>query len=140
MNLAGANTISGNILFSNSTGTFPQVGIGVEQIYQTNASADANYSTPAPAPSPNINVVSQLTLTGTQSDGEVAGVTAPSAVGLIKLGSQRLVLQGPGTFRGNVDIQQGVVLDQNDTGLVRESPPPRWKWERPWSWPTSSRC
>ena len=37
--------------------------------------------------------------------------------GIVKLGSQRLILQGPGTYTGAVDVQQGVVLDQNDTGL-----------------------
>jgi autotransporter-associated beta strand protein len=48
-----------------------------------------------------------------------ATVVPAAAVGggITKLGSQRLILQGPGTYTGNVDIQQGVVLDQNNTGL-----------------------
>ncbi len=56
------------------------------------------------------NVLSQLTLLGTQSDGACSG-------GINKLGSQRLILEGPGTFTGPVDIQQGVILLQNNVGL-----------------------
>ena len=37
--------------------------------------------------------------------------------GLIKVGSQRLVLEGAGIYQGGVDIRQGVVFDNNDTGL-----------------------
>ncbi len=41
----------------------------------------------------------------------------PVGGGIIKLGSQRLIVQGPGTYTGDVDIQQGVLLNQNNTGL-----------------------
>ncbi len=41
--------------------------------------------------------------------------------GINKLGSQRLIIQGPGTFTGNVNVEQGVVLDENDTGLGSEN-------------------
>jgi autotransporter-associated beta strand protein len=37
--------------------------------------------------------------------------------GITKLGSQRLILQGDGTYTGPVDIKQGVLLDQNNTAL-----------------------
>jgi autotransporter-associated beta strand protein len=37
--------------------------------------------------------------------------------GITKLGSQLLVIQADGTYLGNVDIRQGVLLDQNNTGL-----------------------
>lgn len=37
--------------------------------------------------------------------------------GIIKQGSQRLVMEGTGIFQGGVDIRQGVVLDENETGL-----------------------
>jgi autotransporter-associated beta strand protein len=37
--------------------------------------------------------------------------------GVTKLGSQRLILQGDGTYTGPVDVKQGVLLNQNDTGL-----------------------
>ncbi len=37
--------------------------------------------------------------------------------GIIKVGSQRLVLEGEGISEGGVDIRQGVVFDNNDNGL-----------------------
>jgi autotransporter-associated beta strand protein len=37
--------------------------------------------------------------------------------GITKLGSQALILQGDGTYQGNVDIRQGLLIDQNNTGL-----------------------
>ncbi len=40
-----------------------------------------------------------------------------SAGGLVKLGSQKLNIEGSGTYTGAVDIQAGVLRDQNDTGL-----------------------
>jgi autotransporter-associated beta strand protein len=43
--------------------------------------------------------------------------TSVGAGGITKLGSQRLILQGDGTYSGSVDIKKGVVLDQNNTGL-----------------------
>ena len=69
-----------------------------------------------PATEPNYTrntdlAISQLTLTGVQSNfGAVTG-------GIIKLGSQRLIVEGPGNYTGNVDIRSGVLLDQNNTGL-----------------------
>ncbi len=41
----------------------------------------------------------------------------PVAGGIIKLGSQLLVIQANGTYLGPVDIRQGVLLDQSNTGL-----------------------
>jgi autotransporter-associated beta strand protein len=43
--------------------------------------------------------------------------TSVGAGGITKLGSQRLVLQGDGTYTGPVDIKQGVLLDQNNSAL-----------------------
>ncbi len=57
-NLAGINTITGNIMLMGP------VGVGVEQIYQANDPTSANYSNPLAN-----NVASQLTLSGTQSGG-----------------------------------------------------------------------
>jgi autotransporter-associated beta strand protein len=37
--------------------------------------------------------------------------------GITKLGSQLLVMQGDGTFKGPVDIQEGVLLNQSNSGL-----------------------
>ena len=37
--------------------------------------------------------------------------------GITKLGSRRLVIQGPGTYTGNVVVADGVLLVQNSTGL-----------------------
>ena len=88
-NLAGNNTLSGIIQLNGNA------GIGVEQI------------TP-PVPGEN---ASELTLTGYTWDfGATPG-------GLTKLGTRRLTIQSPGSFTGPVDIKEGVVLNQNDTGL-----------------------
>ncbi|MDW8244825.1 MAG: autotransporter-associated beta strand repeat-containing protein, partial [Thermogemmata sp.] len=87
LNLEGVNTLTG-ILRLNGT-----AGIGVEQL-------------PAPA-----NQQSQLLLTGYLWDN---GSTSGS---LLKLGSQRLVIQAPGTYTGNVTVANGVLLVQNDTAL-----------------------
>jgi autotransporter-associated beta strand protein len=43
--------------------------------------------------------------------------TEVRAGGITKLGSQMLILQGDGTYTGPVDIRQGVLLNQNNTGL-----------------------
>lgn len=37
--------------------------------------------------------------------------------GIIKFGSKRLTVQGDGTYRGDVDIREGIVRAQNDTAL-----------------------
>ncbi len=42
---------------------------------------------------------------------------------LVKLGTERLILQGPGTFTGGVDIQSGVLLIQNDSRGSASAPP-----------------
>lgn len=96
MNLAGTNTVSGNIVFNG------QVGIGVEQIYTGNTTT-VNVANPS-------NVLSQLSLAGQQLDGLSSG-------GIEKLGTQRLSLQGPGSYTGAVNVRQGVLLNQNNTGL-----------------------
>jgi autotransporter-associated beta strand protein len=41
--------------------------------------------------------------------------------GIIKYGSQRLHLQGPGTYTGSVEVAEGILVDQNDTGLGRQT-------------------
>src|SRR5207247_591414 len=36
---------------------------------------------------------------------------------LIKLGTRKLIIQGPGLYTGGVDMRQGVIRIQNDTAL-----------------------
>ena len=87
LNLAGVNTLTGIIRLNGSA------GIGVEQL------------------PPPVNQQSQLRLTGyTWDNGSTIG-------SLVKLGSQRLVIQSPGTYRGDVTIAEGVLTIQNDTAL-----------------------
>mgnify|MGYP005837221185 CR=1 FL=1 len=87
LNLTGVNTLNGIIRLNGIA------GIGVEQL-------------PPPAPQQ-----SQLRLTGyTWDNGNTIG-------SLVKLGTQRLVIQSPGTYRGDVTIAEGVLLVQNDTAL-----------------------
>jgi autotransporter-associated beta strand protein len=53
---------------------------------------------------------STLTITGQMQDGASSG-------GITKVGDHYLYLYGPGTYTGNVDIQQGVVNLRNGTAL-----------------------
>ena len=101
LNLSGANTLTGNIEFNGPA------GIGVEAL----------------GPNP----LSQLILTGAMADYTPGLPFAPVLIspvaavvgtdGIIKLGTQRLIIEGPGSYHGAVDIQTGVLLDQNNTGL-----------------------
>jgi uncharacterized delta-60 repeat protein len=91
-NLDGLNTIVSSISFNG------QAGIGVEQ--------DGNLQLPPPPPGP----LTELTLTGPLTE------VNPRS-GFIKLGSQRLIVQGSGDYTGPVDIQQGVLRVQNDNAL-----------------------
>ncbi len=100
MSLAGSNVITGNITLDDNPAGL--VGIGVEQVFSSDPNS-VNYSAAN-------NVASQLALLGVQSE-------ALPGEGIAKLGSQRLIIVGPGTFTGSVDIIQGVLLLQNSTGL-----------------------
>jgi autotransporter-associated beta strand protein len=91
MNLDGLNTLTGNIQLNGTA------GIGVEQVD----------TTPPP-------IQSELTLIGEILDASTA---PPGGGSLVKLGSKRLVIQGDGAYSGTVDIRQGVILDQNSSGL-----------------------
>ena len=105
LNLSGVNTLSGNLQFDGSA------GIGVQEL----------------GPNPE----SQLTLTGPMADYSPSLPFTPTLLnppavlqpdgttdgGIVKLGARRLIIQGPGSYHGTVDIQAGVILDQNDTGL-----------------------
>lgn len=97
MSLSGSNILEGNIQLGGT------VGIGVEQVFSSNPSA-------VPAGTYSANYFSQLVTTGQLSDGG-----GPS--GVTKFGSQRLILQGPGTYTGANDISAGVLLVQNNTAL-----------------------
>jgi autotransporter-associated beta strand protein len=88
-NLNGNNLLTGIIQLNGNA------GIGVEQVF---------------AQTPGSTPTSQLTVTGTLENGTTAG-------GITKLGSRRLIIEGPGTYTGNVDIADGVLLLQNSTGL-----------------------
>jgi autotransporter-associated beta strand protein len=100
-NLDGANILTGIIQFNGTA------GIGVEQAFPLSA----------------VDIIpSQLTTMGPLWDS--TPTLAPSAApfvstpgGFNKLGSQRWVIVGPGTFSGTNDIQNGAVLLQNNTGL-----------------------
>src|SRR5262249_31599894 len=60
-----------------------------------------------------------FTLNGSASNGIYVGGGTWTVVGgrLVKLGTQRLIAQGAGSYTGGVDIQNGVILVQNDTAL-----------------------
>ncbi len=60
----------------------------------------------SPYPNP-----SQLILTGTIHNA--VGVVGE----LVKVGTERLIIQGTGLYTGGVDIQSGVILIENDTAL-----------------------
>ncbi|MBX9680931.1 MAG: Ig-like domain repeat protein [Gemmataceae bacterium] len=94
MNLAGANTISGRLQLDATS------AIGVEQAYSPFTN-NVNYAASS---------FSQLTISGPISESAANS-------GLAKVGSQRLIIQGPGTYTGEVDIKQGTILLQSDTGL-----------------------
>ena len=93
VNLDGNNTITGDIYLNGGAG----IGVELDGAVQP-------YSNP-----------SQLVLTGAIHDDASPGQ-------LIKLGTQRLILQGAGTYTGGVDIQQGVLLIENDTALGLGTP------------------
>jgi autotransporter-associated beta strand protein len=94
-NLNGDNLLTGIIQLNGNA------GIGVEQVFPPPVSAAPQAATPT----------SQLTLAGPLWN--FPGATG----GLTKLGSRRLIIAGPGTYTGNVNISQGVLLLQNNTGL-----------------------
>lgn len=92
LNLDGTNTITGDIYLEGTA------GIGVE--------LDGGIPVPYPRPS-------ELTLTGTIRNGTTTLVPGQ----ILKLGSQRLIIEGAGTYTGGVDIRSGVILINNDTAL-----------------------
>lgn len=87
-NLDGSNQVTGQIYLQGAAG----VGVEIDG-----------------ANSPYQNA-SQLIFTGAMYDGASAGQ-------LVKLGTQKLILQGPGLYTGGVDIQKGVLRIHNDTAL-----------------------
>ncbi|OWK41577.1 Glycosyl hydrolase, BNR repeat precursor [Fimbriiglobus ruber] len=95
MNIGGINTLTGQITLGSQAGIGGQVGIGVEQV--------------------DADLPSELTTTGKIIDGTVG----PG--GITKLGSRQLNVQGPGTYTGPVDIQQGILQAQSDTALGTQS-------------------
>lgn len=104
-NLYGDNTLAGILQLNGNA------GIGVEQIPPTPTGFPPLLATSPPL------TASQLTLTGYlwNYTNPVTGVVTPG--GITKLGSRRLIIQGSGTYTGNVDIQAGVLLIQNNTAL-----------------------
>jgi autotransporter-associated beta strand protein len=103
-NLDGTNLWTGIIQLQSTAGV--GAGIGVEQAFPLGGADVA---------------LSQLT-TNYQIWNSIP-VTAPSSGftsaegGFTKLGSQRFVIQGPGTYTGANDIHLGAVLLQNSNGL-----------------------
>lgn len=93
INLDGTNTVSANIYLNGPAG----IGVDIDGTVTP-------YSNP-----------SQLLLTGIIYDGASPGE-------LIKLGSQRLIIQGQGLYTGGVVIDQGVIQIQSDTALGTGTP------------------
>ena len=88
-NIEGNNRLTG-IIQLNGTGS-----IGVEQVF----------------PQGPLDDPSQLTVAGyIQNFGTTSS-------GLTKIGQQRLTMQGPGTFSGDVTVAEGVILVQHDSAL-----------------------
>ena len=96
-NIDGANTFAGIIQLGSVPGIF-SAGIGVEQVFPLSATD---------------TIPSQLTLTGYLENDSVSGTVG----GLEKLGSQRLIIQGVGSYTGPVDIVEGPLLAQSNTAL-----------------------
>jgi autotransporter-associated beta strand protein len=115
-NLSGDNTITGNILFNNAGTPGAGPGIGVELLPDSSV---LNHHGPNPVGgSPDWDVTtSQLTLQGLQSDNGNDGQSAPGFAGFTKVGTNELIIQGDGTYSGNVNINAGVLEIQNDTAL-----------------------
>ncbi len=99
MNLDGFNTVTGDIKL------FGSAGIGVEQV---------DLAPP---------IQSELTLTGSLSDYVPPAPASPQPGGVIKFGSQRLYMQGDGTYTGATDIKQGVIRDQNSAAFGATNAP-----------------
>ena len=74
-----------------------------------------------PGPSTEIEIVIDGGVVAPNADWSYSGsVTVDPTYftgGIIKLGSQRLTLEGNGTYQGGVNVRQGVVEDLNNTGL-----------------------
>ncbi len=115
MSLGGANIWSGEILLD-GTGGNPAgsgSGIGVELVPIL-----VNGVETAP-------VSNSLTVTGTILDETTANQIVdgpngdPSGMpgGLIKFGSEQLILDGSGTYTGATDVQQGILTVNNSTAL-----------------------
>ena len=95
-NLNGSNLLTGIIQLNGNA------GLGVEQVF---------------APAGGTDPTSQLTITGTLEDYTNPATGTIVSGGITKLGSRRLVIEGTGTYTGNDNIDQGVLLLQNSTGL-----------------------
>lgn len=89
VNLDGNNLITGEIYLTGEAA----IGVQIDSAIQPFAN------------------VSQLLLTGAIHDG------AGAAGKLVKLGTQRLILQGEGLYTGGVDINEGVLTVQHETAL-----------------------
>ncbi len=116
-NLNGDNTLPGIIQLNGNA------GVGVEQIPPTGPQTPAVNPNPPDIGFPPLLsnspplTASQLTLTGNLENyfNPLTGATVVG--GITKLGSRRLIIEGAGSYTGNVFISNGVLLDQNDTGL-----------------------
>src|ERR1019366_9390045 len=98
------STIAGNI--QNALNALANIGSGNTRAGGVNAVGIGVELDGANSPA----FPSQLIVTGMILDGASNGE-------LVKLGSQRLILQGAGQYTGGVDIQAGVLRIQNDDAL-----------------------
>jgi autotransporter-associated beta strand protein len=96
VNLVGDNVLTGNILLAGGPTANPGIGVETSPAY------------------PNTAPFSQLTLKGALEEVLPIGT---ASTGFVKLGTQRLILQGPGYYTGNVDVKQGVLRIQNSEAL-----------------------
>jgi autotransporter-associated beta strand protein len=116
-NLNGDNTLPGIIQLNGNA------GIGVEQIPPNGTQFPAVNSNPPDTGFPELLptspplTASQLTITGFLQNYVNAFTGATTVGGITKLGSRRLVIEGSGNYTGAVNIDGGVLLDQNNTGL-----------------------
>ena len=115
-NLNGDNTLPGIIQLNGNA------GIGVEQVPATGSQVPGGTSTNPPntgfpgSTAPALTS-SQLTLTGYLENYVNPFTNTTTVGGITKLGSRRLIIEGSGDYTGNVNVNYGVLLDQNDTGL-----------------------
>lgn len=102
---------------------YPPQFQGGALIYDTGLVSGTNTFTVAYGPGPStfveliMNEGGGLSGTAWVYSATVNPTGAPKIGGITKFGSKRLTLQGDGTYSGEVDVKEGVLRTQNDSGL-----------------------